>query len=265
MTQKMTLVFALALAAALPISAEAQGHGKSHGKRAPGQSCRAEGGTSNSRACRDRYGDQNHKRNGDWDDRDSDSDRRYDRNGRVITSGRTGSSSVCVDRNRDGYCDNGATTNSGICVDRNRDGRCDYSTTTGSTNCTDRDRDGICDSRDRCVDRNNDGRCETTSTSNGGWDLGDVIRARRYPSSLPLMQYAPRYANGERLSVVRQWLGSDDVRVRYSDRNRDGRIETATWLNPAGGVLQVWQDLNRDGRADRVQLYDRGRVVRTIQ
>ena len=258
MKQTTTLVFALALAAALPLSAEAQGRGRGHGKSKgtpPGQLCRAEGGTSNSRACRDRYG-ENQRRRGDWDDRDSDSDRR------VRTSRRTSTGSICVDRNRDGYCDDRSTSGSGVCVDRNRDGRCDYGS--GSTNCTDRNRDGRCDSQQACVDRNRDGRCDTSS--NGGWDLGDVLGgSRRYPSSLPLMQYAPRYANGERLSAVRQWLGSEDVRVRYTDRNRDGRAETATWLNPAGTVLQVWQDRNGDGRADRVRVYDRGQLVRTIQ
>jgi hypothetical protein len=64
---------------------------------------------------------------------------------------------------------------------------------------------------------------------------------------------------------VRQWLGTYDVRVRYTDRNRDGRVESATWLSPSGTVMQVWQDVNNDGRADRVRLYERGRLVRTIQ
>jgi hypothetical protein len=253
---KMTLAFALALAAALPLSAEAQGNGKNKGRgnrdgTPPGQLCRAEGGTSNSRACRERYGDDNRR-----DDRDSDSD--SDRDRRVRTSSRNGS--VCIDRNRDGYCDNG--------------------TTAGRTNCADRDRDGVCDTRDSCVDRDRDGRCEGSSNNDGTWSIGDVIAGRtsddrspsgryptsgRYPNSLPLMSYAARFANGERPSAVRQWLGTYDVRVRYTDRDRDRRIESATWLNPAGTVMQVWQDLNEDGRADRVRVYERGRLVRTIQ
>ena len=256
---KMTLAFALALAAALPLSAEAQGNGKNKGRgkgngTPPGQLCRAEGGTSNSRACRERYGDDNRR-----DDRDSDSDRRRD--GRVRTSSRNGS--VCVDRDRNGRCDFGAA---------------------GRTNCADRDRDGVCDTRDACVDRNRDGYCDESSNGSGG-RIGDVIGGRtsdsrypsgrypsgryptsgRYPNSLPLMSYAARFANGERPSVVRQWLGTYDARVRYADRDRDGRIESATWLNPAGTVMQVWQDVNEDGRADRVRVYDRGRLVRTIQ
>lgn len=254
---KMTLAFALALAAALPLSADAQGRGKGNGngKGYDYSKCRANGGNSNSRMCRDRYG-ENQRRNGRWDDRDSDSD----------SDGRWGDARTS-DRRR--------TSNGGICIDRNRDGYCDNGTTSGRTDCTDRDRDGLCDSRDSCVDIDRNGRCDRRS-SDGGWGtIGDVVRGgrydgaystnRRYPGSLPLMQYAPRFANGERVSAVRQWLGSDDVRVRYQDRNRDGRVESATWLSPAGTVLQVWQDVNYDGRADRVRVYDRGRLVRTIQ
>ena len=255
MQQTKSFVLALALFAALPFAADAQSGGRNS---PPGQKCRAEGGTSNSRACRERYGSRN-DRVADRDDRDTDRRRRNTSNG-----------SLCLDRDRDGYCEGRTGSEANTCRDSDRDGICDWrengaSTTTGR--CADLDADGICDSRDACIDRNRDGRCDGTSsgstTGNDGrwWE----IMSGRPAGSLPLMVVAQRFANGERPSTVRTWLGTNDVRVRSYDRNRDGRAESVTWLDRSGQVLQVWQGVNADGRADRVSVYQGGKVTRVVQ
>jgi hypothetical protein len=82
-----------------------------------------------------------------------------------------------------------------------------------------------------CVDRNRDGRCDTI----GG--------AR----SLPDM------------------LGRSDVRARIVDADRNRVAERVSWYDSAGRLVQVWLDADRDGRADAVRLYERGRLVREVR
>lgn len=121
--------------------------------------------------------------------------------------------------------------------------------------CIDRDRDGWCDWRERrpseCADRNRDGRCD--------------YAARRYPSTLPDMVWAVIFGRGRRVAGVHRWLGTYDVRVRYTDRDRDGIPEQVTWLDSRGRLLQRWSDDNRDGRADRVAIFGGGSIVRVIR
>lgn len=120
----------------------------------------------------------------------------------------------------------------------------------------DRDRD-----RDGCVDVDRDGRC----------DVGDDRRRdpddrRRYPGTLPETVWGVVFGRGDRLAVsgVRQWLGRSDVSPRYTDADRDDRPEAVDWYDARGTLLQRWVDTNRDGRADRVTIYENGRAVRTI-
>jgi hypothetical protein len=103
-----------------------------------------------------------------------------------------------------------------------------------------------------CVDVNRDGRC-------------DPIRGgTQYPVTLPDMLGAVLFGQGRRTDDVSRWLGAGRYQVRYVDQNRDRRPERATWMDAAGTLLQVWVDTNRDGRADAVNLYEGGRIVRTI-
>lgn len=88
---------------------------------------------------------------------------------------------------------------------------------------------------------------------------------RSYPTSLPEMIGAVIFGRGDRTRYVNEWLGQGDLRVGYSDRDRNGYPEVATWRDPRGSILQQWLDDNRDGRADRVAVYRNGRVVRVIR
>jgi hypothetical protein len=131
-------------------------------------------------------------------------------------------------------------------------GECDWD----DTRCVDRNGDGWCDDdgrrrRDDCVDRDRDGRC----------DYG-----AEYPSSLPEMVWGIIFGRGERVDDdVRRWLGTGGVRPKVTDANGNGVPEVVTWTDAQGRVLQRWIDDNRDGRADRVGIYENGRVVRVIR
>jgi len=132
---------------------------------------------------------------------------------------------------------------SDICEDRNRDGRCDDAQRGGEV-CIDRDRDGVCD--------------DAYGTIGGGYGGGAGGAA------LPEMISAVLATRGERPPDVIRWLGDQDVTVRYTDADRDGVPERATWLDQQGSVVQVWTDRARTGRATRVEFFRDGRRVRVI-
>ena len=69
---------------------------------------------------------------------------------------------------------------------------------------------------------------------------------------------------GQRTDDVTRWLGSSVAQARNVDRDRNGLPERVTWLNGAGQVMQVWIDSDGDGRADVVEVYREGRVVRRL-
>ena len=122
----------------------------------------------------------------------------------------------------------------------------------------DRGRDDVCRDSDR------DGWCDYAE---GRYPDRTYPRDRRYPATLPNMVWGVVFGRGDRLAqrAVRQWVGTADVRARYVDANRNGRPEVVSWVNDRGVVVQRWIDDNRDGRADRVSVYERGRVVRVIR
>jgi hypothetical protein len=103
-------------------------------------------------------------------------------------------------------------------------------------------------------------------------DADDDRRDRRgrdeardeYPSALPEMLGAMLIGRGQRTDDVSRWLGRDVSQARTVDRDRNGLPERVTWLDGAGRVLQVWVDSDRDGRADTVEVYREGRVVRRL-
>ena len=49
------------------------------------------------------------------------------------------------------------------------------------------------------------------------------------------------------------------------DADKNGRPEALSWTDERGTIIQRWIDRNGDGRADRVQRFENGRVVRVIQ
>jgi hypothetical protein len=86
-----------------------------------------------------------------------------------------------------------------------------------------------------------------------------------YPMSLPEMIGAVIFGQGLPVRYVQAWLGRNDVRVTYSDADRNRYPELATWYDPRGTIVQQWYDDNRDGRADRVAVYRAGRVERVLR
>ena len=130
---------------------------------------------------------------------------------------------------------------------------------TGSSVCLDRDGDGWCDDLRYgppvCTDRDKDGRCD---------DLPEFA-SRAYPQVLPSMRSALDVIQGRPSTDVMQWLGTNEFIVRVPDQGRGGVPWRAIFLDSAGELLQVWTDANRDGRADRVEVFRGGQRVKLIQ
>jgi hypothetical protein len=179
------------------------------------------------------------------DDSDSDSDRHRGRGG-IFGRGGHDDSDSDTDRDTDGDFD-GNSRRGDNCIDINRDGRCDFGTGRNNNRRSDNRRSDR--RRDDCIDNNRDGRC----------DFG-LSRGR---PRLPDMISAVMASRGQR-SMADQWLPRGIRNVRFLDRDRNRVPERATFLDGAGRIAQVWLDNNRDGRADRVQFYQAGRLVRAV-
>jgi hypothetical protein len=65
-------------------------------------------------------------------------------------------------------------------------------------------------------------------------------------------------------SEVERWVGVRPAQARYTDVDRDGRADEIWFLDSRGRVLQHWRDHSHDGRADRIGLYQSGRLQRTV-
>lgn len=129
-------------------------------------------------------------------------------------------------------------------------------------------------------DRGRDGRYDNGQYGNGRYDNGQygnggncfdtrargcgVSQAPSYPTTLPEMAAAVIWGRGQRTNSATSWLGGNDYRVRYVDRNGDGRPETASWFGRDGRMIQQWVDRNNDGRADAVRIFRDGRLVKLI-
>ncbi len=130
---------------------------------------------------------------------------------------------------------------------------------TGSSVCLDRDGDGWCDDLRYgppvCLDQDKDGRCD---------DLPEYA-SRAYPQVLPPMRAALDVIQGRPSTDVMQWLGTNEFIVRIPDQGRGGVPWRALFLDANNQLLQVWTDQNRDGRADRVEIFKNGQRVKLIQ
>ena len=79
------------------------------------------------------------------------------------------------------------------------------------------------------------------------------------------MQAAVDVVQGRSNAEVAQWLGTNEFVVRLPDQGR-GTPWRAIFLDATGtDLLQVWTDRNRDGRADRVEVFRNGQRVKLIQ
>lgn len=129
----------------------------------------------------------------------------------------------------------------------------------GSSACLDRDGDGWCDDSrfgpPVCLDRDNDGRCD---------DL-PAYASQAYPQTLPSMRAALDVIQGRPSTEIMAWLGTNEFTVRVPDQGRGGTPWRAIFLDAGGTLLQVWTDRNRDGVADRVEVFRNGQRVKLIQ
>jgi hypothetical protein len=130
---------------------------------------------------------------------------------------------------------------------------------TGSSVCLDRDGDGWCDDLrygpPTCRDIDGDGRCD---------DLPEFA-SRAYPQVLPPMRAALDVVQGRPSVDVMQWIGTNEFVVRIPDQGRGGIPWRAIFLDADNSLLQVWTDVNRDGRADRIEIFRDGKRVKLIQ
>ena len=123
-------------------------------------------------------------------------------------------------------------------------------------------RDQDCDEKDR-----RKGECGSDRGRDGDRYPnrdGDRYPDRTYPRTLPEMVWGVVFGRGERRNEVRQWVGGEPVRPTYTDVDRNGIPEAVTWTDSDGRIVQRWIDDNRDGRADRVALYQDNKILRVI-
>jgi hypothetical protein len=130
---------------------------------------------------------------------------------------------------------------------------------TGSGVCLDRDQDGWCDDQrfgpPVCLDQDKDGRCD---------DLPEFA-AMAYPQTLPQMRSALDVVQGRGSIEVARWLGTNEFTVRLPDQGASGVPWRAIFLDTNNQLLQVWTDRNRDGLAERVEIFRNGQRVKLIQ
>ncbi len=129
----------------------------------------------------------------------------------------------------------------------------------GSSVCLDRDGDGWCDDLrfglPTCQDTDKDGRCD---------DLPGFA-SQAYPQTLPRMTSVLDVVQGRANTEVMTWIGTNEFQLRVPDQGRGGTPWRAIFLDGAGELLQVWTDVNKDGLADRVEIFRNGQRVKLLQ
>jgi len=130
---------------------------------------------------------------------------------------------------------------------------------TGSSVCLDRDGDGWCDDLrfglPTCQDKDKDGRCD---------DLPGYA-SQAFPQVLPHMTSVLDVVQGRTNAEVMTWLGTNEFQLRVPDQGRGGTPWRAIFLDQNGELLQVWTDVNKDGLADRVEIFRNGQRVKLLQ
>jgi hypothetical protein len=130
---------------------------------------------------------------------------------------------------------------------------------TGSGVCLDRDQDGWCDDSrfgpPVCLDKDRDGRCD---------DLPEYASAA-YPQNLPHMRSAVDVLEGRPSIEIARWLGTNEFTIRIPDQGSGTTPWRVIFLDAQGELMQVWTDRNRDGIADRIEIFRNGQRVKLIQ
>jgi hypothetical protein len=115
----------------------------------------------------------------------------------------------------------------------------------GAEACGDDNRDGICNQpnwtpADPCVEGDRDARCSDLSNA-----------------ALPMMWSAVLWLEGQRPADLVRWFGGQNLAARFTMPARGGAPEKVHWFDQDNRLAQLWLDRNGDGRADRVEVYNR--------
>jgi hypothetical protein len=98
-----------------------------------------------------------------------------------------------------------------------------------------------------CADGAKDARCEEAAVA------------------LPTMRSAVLWTEGQRPADLQRWFGGQNVAARFAMPSRGAAPDRVQWYDMDGRIVQIWTDRNGDGRADRVELFNRdGARVRVI-
>jgi hypothetical protein len=69
----------------------------------------------------------------------------------------------------------------------------------------------------------------------------------------------------QRPADLQRWFGALNVAARFSMPARGATPERVQWFDSDGRLVQVWTDRNGDGRADRVEMFNRdGARIRVV-
>ena len=101
-------------------------------------------------------------------------------------------------------------------------------------------------SGDACTDGGHDARCDDAMT-------------------LPAMRAAVLWTEGQRPADMQRWFGTVNVAARFAMPPAGSTPERVQWFDTDGRLVQVWTDRNGDGRADRVEIFNRdGARIRVV-
>jgi hypothetical protein len=93
----------------------------------------------------------------------------------------------------------------------------------------------------------------------------DAPRTDDLASSMPVMRSAVLWIEGQRPAELQRWFGTTNVAARFTMPARGGSPDRVQWFDTDNRLVQIWTDRDGDGRADRVELYNRdGARVRVI-
>jgi hypothetical protein len=79
------------------------------------------------------------------------------------------------------------------------------------------------------------------------------------------MRWGAAYGRGQNRDDVRRWIAANDVRAQLIDIGSTGLPALVVWYDSRGRTVQRWIDDDRDGRADRVELFQNGQSIGVLR
>lgn len=93
----------------------------------------------------------------------------------------------------------------------------------------------------------------------------DGVRCDESAPAFPAMRSAVLWSEGQRPADLQRWFGSQNVAARFVMPVRGGSPDRVQWFDTDGRLVQIWTDRNNDGRADRVEMFNRdGARIRVV-